>query len=223
MRCAFRYFSNVAYQDNFLNQGEIYFNSLAYFLSCEDNARRDTNEGTSVFQPLQGLEVNNLTRGSKFKIMAPMNSSAQNLNRVFVYCLSLSKSSILFDQFKSQSCVCINDLDEFQNRIVRQLIGPLRRIHRNSIHVGHVNYYDPNEPPGTRWALPERIVMSKTNSYASESEYRIAFALDRDTFKFENVEIQLGQKSMPKGAVFAHRKIFVGSVRDICTVHNRDE
>lgn len=205
-----------------MNQGEVYFNSLAYFLSCEDDTRRDLNEGTSVFQPSRGLEINNLTRGTKFNLKAPMISSVRNLNRVFVYCLSLSKSPILFDRFKSQSRVCIDDLDEFQSRITGQLTSPLRRIHRNSVIAGQVNYYDSNEPPGTRWALPDQIVMSKNKTYASENEYRIAFALDRATFKFENVEIQLGQKSMREGSDLAHRKILVGLLRDICSVHYRD-
>ena len=53
----YKYFNNTNFRDRFVNLGEVYFNSLSYFLSCEDASRRDNTENANLYKPADGLQI----------------------------------------------------------------------------------------------------------------------------------------------------------------------
>lgn len=219
----YRYFNNERFKNQFLDHGEIYFNSLNYFLDCEDEARRDPNEDVSIFSPKNGLTIKKERTNAPFQKNEPFVSAVRNPHRIFVYCTSTQKSPQLLKKFGATSVVKINDVEEFIRRMKVQLNNPLRRISEKQFLHGRVQYYDVETPPGTRWALPDEIVLSKTDYFSIEKEYRFAFALDKKAFVPYNIETTIGSKMDTRNKQKHHRILRIGNLRDICEILKVDE
>ena len=219
----FRYFSNGVFLDDFLEIGLLYFNSLSFFLDCEDAERKDPFEDVSVFAPKQGLEINRNASRIPIRLDSQFTSAVKNPHRIFIYCTSISRSSLLTQKFSATSIVRINDIDEFVRRIKKQLNNPLRRISERQFLHGPVHYYDYEEPPGIRWALPDEIVLSKTSNFSIEQEYRFAFSLDHNSFAPYNIDTTIGPKVRKLKKQNNHRILRIGNLRDICEVLNPNE
>jgi hypothetical protein len=79
-------------------------------------------------------------------------------------------------------------------------------------------------PGTTRWALPDKIATTKTNSYARQQEFRLVFTLT-NALDSEVVDVNL----VPDGAtsplpsesgVATHFNVGVQSIRDICRIRD---
>ena len=100
----FKYFGDNQHLENFLQKGEVFFNTLSYFLSCEDLSRRDISEDANVYMPSKGLEISITATNQKLKDQRGLISRVKRPDRIFVFCTSLELSENLFRKFCAAGC-----------------------------------------------------------------------------------------------------------------------
>ncbi len=214
-RSLFKYFKDRRWADAFLD-GQILFRSLAYFRDYEDEqVRGDRKEGTSVYRPEEGLLITNLTQGKSFTIPNSAFEAVTNQEDIFVYCVSRSLTDQLRESFESVACVEISKPPTLCERIKRALQPTAKLV------AERVEYYNPNEPPNPRSALPDRIALSKFESYSWQKEFRFCFTLS-DAFEFEkgSHRIVIGNsEEAPKPTEHQKHLVEAGNLRDICKLH----
>ena len=132
-------------------------------------------------------------------------------------------SAALWDEFGSVICVEITDIPAFCRRVVSRLPANARFPGRpGRERIGQrVEYYDASDAPDTRWALPDRIALSKLAAFARQEEFRLVFSTT-GALDFENVALRLKPADAPPAAPASHHTSYdvdVGSLRDICRVH----
>jgi hypothetical protein len=215
-RSLYKYFSELKWAEAFIN-GQMLFRSLAYFRDYEDeNVRKDEHEGTSLYQPEEGLLINNLTKKRSVKLLGHAFESTANQEEIFVFCMSRTLDKALAEKFAATVCVEIQQVQRFCARIQRAL--PANATFR----AGRVEYYDQAEGPETRWALPDEIVMSKVRSYEWQREFRVAFCLT-DAMGFEKASYRVvkgGIKEDPRPAEHHEYRLEAQSLRDLCRLHD---
>ncbi len=211
----YKYFTNRKWADAFLN-GEVFFHSLAYFRDYEDEGvRQDKNEGISVFRPVDGLLVNNLSQGTTFNLPGYAFESKANQEEILVFCASRSLNKDLYKRFEAVVCVEILRIPTLCERIKSALPA------NATFHAGRVEYYDQGDAPNPRWALPDKIAMSKFKSYQWQDEFRFIFCLS-DALEFEKGTLRLVRGEVREAAQPAeHREYLLKarSLRDICRLH----
>jgi hypothetical protein len=224
-RHLYRYFSDPKHADDFAD-GLLLFKTLAYYRDYEDNGvRGDKNEGTSIYRPSGGLVVNNQTKGTTFTLDGSAFEASARAQEIFVYCLSKSFNDFLWNEFEAKACVEISCTATFCRRISLALPegascpGP---AHRQRLGH-HVEYYNPAEVGGARWALPDKIATAKSRDYSVQDEFRLAFGLN-NAFAFEHANYRIADDSAEKVAdPSQHHSHFLRaqSLRDICRIHTR--
>lgn len=209
--------------DTFVREGAVLFRSLSYFRDYEDaQVRGDEFEGTRLYRPLNGLEVNLVAKQQKVVLPHSLESSA-NEDDIFVFCLSTVLSAELAAQFLASSCVEITN----PSRLMAGVRGALLRrpsVKSKMVVHGEVRYYAPDDAPMVDWALPEKITMSKLSIYSSQREYRIAFAVN-GAFRFQNTRLRLvspGERVAPRVTSHAERVLKLGSLVKVSKVHRFD-
>jgi len=211
----FKYFSERQHAESFLD-GTILFRSLAYFRDYEERtARGDRNEGTARFRPEGGLVINNQTQGKTFALANHSFESSASAKDILVFCVSRSRTDQMKDEFKAVACVEIREIKTFCDRIKAALPATATFMGRK------VDYYQETDGGDPRWALPEKITLSKLKGYAWQNEYRFLFSLT-DALDFEKVQTLLVHDDHVRVAnPSEHQEHFlnVGSLRDICRVH----
>lgn len=209
------------YLESFIREGVVLFRPLSYFRDYEDKQiRGDEFEGTRLHRPDNGLEITLIE--TQQKIILPYSfESTVNEEDIFVFCLSTVLSKNIAAQFQADSCVEIKDASVFISAI-RSALSRRPSIKNKTLIYGPVNYYSPDQPPIIDWALPERIAMSKLNSYAEQQEYRITFAVN-DALRVENTRIRLvshDQRKFPKATAYIERFLKLGSLAKLCKIHH---
>ncbi len=206
------------YVPAFIQQGAILFRPLSYYRDYEDSIRGDEYEGTRVHRPNEGLEIT-LTKNNE-KILLPHTfESSANEDDIFIFCLSTQFSLDLAKQFNSDVCIEIYNPSRFLSELRAALIRRPSIKDKKLIH-GQVNYYSREDPATIDWALPEKIAMSKLQSFQSQQEYRIGFGV-KDAFRVENVTTRLvlpNQRQVPKG-LKTERILKLGNLKKICRIH----
>jgi hypothetical protein len=214
-RSLYKYFTDRKWADAFLN-GEVFFRSLAYFRDYEDESvREDKNEGNSVYRPAGGLLITNHTQAKTFTLPDFAFESTANQEEILVFCVSRSLTDELRKRFKAVACVEVFRIQTLCERIKRAL--PPHATFR----AGRVDYYDPNEAPNPRWALPDQIAMSKFKGYEWQDEFRFVFSLT-DALGFEKAALRLVKgdaREAPKPAEHHSHLLKARSLRDICRLH----
>jgi hypothetical protein len=219
----FRYYSDRRWADAFL-QGRCRFWSLAYFRDLEDRGiRGDANEGSGLFQPVGGLEITNQTRGTQFTMPAHGLRSTARCDEIFVFCLSRTLSGRLWDEFGATICIEICDVPRFCVQVTKALPAGARFPGRpGHEHIGHrVEYYRASDAADTRWALPDRIAISKLESYAKQGEFRLAFSTT-GALDLQNVSLALAPIGSPPHAPATDhdsRDVDLGLLEPICRIH----
>jgi len=214
----FKYFSQKQHLQEFLEDGVVFFNTLSYFLSCEDLARRDVTEDANVYMPADGLDITITTTNQKLKDSRALVSRVKQPDRVFVFCASIELSENLFHKFGAAGCVEIPDVEEFRSRIKRHLIKSAHNIKNKEILFGKIEYYGFEEVPKARYACPKQIIMSKSSRFSDEKEYRVAFAKDVGAFDSCNVNYTLAHGLEINEAIGKPKKFILGSLSDIAKV-----
>ena len=214
----FKYFSQKQHLDSFLKNGEVLFNTLSYFLSCEDPTRMDELEDSNIYKPTDGLQITLTKSQQQLVDHRGLISKVKNPHRVFVFCASLKLSEKLSSKFCSVGCVEIFDVKEFVGRIKRRIKKPAHNIKNQELLSGKVDYYNLAQEPGARHACPDQIIMSKIESFSDENEYRIAFAKDANAFAVNNVNYYLANSPIPSTNVGTPKKLILGDLTDIARV-----
>lgn len=207
------------YVDAFVRDGAILFRSLSYFRDYEDaQVRGDEFEGTRLHRPQNGLEITLTATQEKIVLPHSFESTASE-DDIFVFCLSTVLSTDLAAQFQASACVEILNSGRFIGGVRAALMRRPSIKNKMLIH-GELKYYTPAQPPIIDWALPEKIVMSKLNTYASQQEYRIAFAVN-DAFRVQNTRLRLvsGERGSPRASSHPERLFKLGNISRLCKVH----
>ena len=222
-RSLFKYNAERKWAEAFLD-GRFRFWTLAHFRDLEDDGvRGDVNEGTGIFHPDGGLQVMNETQGRSFTLPSHAFTSTVRCDEIFVFCMSGVFSAALWDEFGSVMCLEITDVPAFCRRVASRLPTNARfpgcpgrqRIGQR------VECYDASDAPDTRWALPDRIALSKLTEFARQEEFRLVFSTT-GALDFQNVALRLQPADAPPAAPASHPTFYdvdVGSLRDICRVH----
>ena len=218
MAYIFKYFSKHEYAENFISKGEVYFNSLSYFLSCEEVSKRDPYEDANIYKPANGLQITNINSHEKSIDPRSLISKLKGPHRIFVFCTSMLLNEHLWKKFNSVSCVEITDLEKFRDRIAKAIVRPILRLKNRTLLAGEVEYVDSQQEPGTRHACPDQIVMSKFNGYSDEKEYRFAFAIDKYAFDVDNVSYSLAYDVGGPTSPIGHKVIRLSDLSDICRI-----
>ena len=218
---AYKYFGNPEFQNDFLNQGRIYFNSLSYFLTCEDKQRQDRTEHTNLYKPSDGLKVTTVNPQQTLIDERALISTVRRPDRIFVFCTSTEYSKALIERFNASGCVEILDLTEFRKRLQTALDKKIRLgiVKNKTLLSGNIDYYDSESEPGARHACPDKIIMSKPiQPFSIEKEYRFAFAKDKNAFDVNEINYYLAHQAPPYVGQNAHQTLEVGKLTDICRV-----
>lgn len=215
----YKYFQNADFQQEFLEEGVVYFNSLSYFLSCEDISRRDDKEDLSLYRPHAGLEINT-DFGVSFRDPRFFVSRIKKPDSVFVFCTSKACNPDLFKKFNAAGCISILDVNEFEKRLKKALLKKARLgiIKNTTLISGPVSYYNQEDESGTRYACPDQIIMSKLAHpcFMAEEEYRFCFAKDEDAFDVDNLDYMVASGLLAFKGRNGFQKLRLGDLRDIC-------
>jgi hypothetical protein len=217
----FKYFSERKCAELFLD-GNVRSRTAAYFRDYEDAQAQqiigDEYEGTHLYRPLNGLEINNLTRNQAVTLNAGMECITR-AHEIYIFCMSHSFSDAMKNEFQATACVEIFNPRAFINRWLNALPEEARKKEK---HVARrVGYYRPEDVPGNVWALPDLIVTTKLKRFAYQNEYRLAYTTT-DAFAFQNCRYELvDRKARPTAKPEEHlyQDLELGSLRDICRLH----
>lgn len=215
MTALYKYLSKSEFVDSFLNEGNVFFQSLSHFTACEETQLRDKLEGTLLYEPLHGLKPN-LASGRQISLPGALISEVRKTHRIYVFCTSLRCTNNLAQRFKSNWCVEISDLDEFGRRLAWKLRDPVQRFRNTKLLSGPVYYGAKTEMPGIDHALPEKIIFRKQETFSIETEYRFAFGLDANAFDAYNVDYSIGEFRVPEVKPSKPRILKIGPLHDIC-------
>lgn len=226
-RRLYKYFSNEKYAEDFLD-GDLLFRSLSYFHDLEDgNVRGDEGEGISKYRPQTGLVINNLTQKTSLVLNDFSFTSGVQQDEIFIFCLSMAHADRLYDEFHAVACVEIKDIYAFCRRVQNSLPqgASFPAVQPNRPRIGHkIEYYDELEGASPRWALPDRIAVSKLRRYAWQEEFRLAFSIT-DAFRFENVSTRLihdDHRESNSLNEYPRHLVSAGSLRDIAQIQRRE-
>lgn len=219
-RSLFKYFDDRRWAEAFL-EGQIRFQPLSTIRRWEEQGvRGDRNEGTALFAPAEGLDVTNLTQGTRLRIPAHRFASAVRSDEIFVHCLSRTWSQALWDELNAVACVEVFNVPSFCARVSAALPPGAHfpgRPGRERIGT-RVEYYRAQDPIGARWTLPDRIAHSKLHDFARQDEYRLVFSFT-DALSFENVSLTIepqGIAGVDHGGDHEPFDLEMPSVADIC-------
>lgn len=192
------------YVEQVLREGALLFRNLTYFRRYEDRIRGDEAEGIHIDHPDNPITIEVLNRPVPPVIgdFSFLNSIEQD--KIFVFCLSTVLEYRLFDEFKADCCIVIEDVPKF---LLRCHSGIMRYGVLNKCGFLHrkVDYYRSNEAVQRSVKDPKDLPFFKDVQFKQQSEYRLvcgmkgAFTLkrrivDNKIFSFRD-EIQNGQPS----------------------------
>jgi hypothetical protein len=210
----YKYFTERKWADTFLD-GKILFRSLSYFRDYEDNSvRGDQKEGTSVFRPEGGL-ITNHTQGTAFTMPGFAFEATAKQDEIFAFCVSRSLTDELRAKLKAVACVEILRVQTLCERMRKALPA------NATFQAKRVEYYDQSDAPNPRWALPDRIAVSKFKDFKWQNEFRFVFCCT-DAFGFEKGDYRLVKgdaRGAPKPAEHHNHLLTTQSLHDICRLH----
>jgi len=217
----FKYFSKLEYAEAFLD-GKVFCQTAAFFRDYEDAQAQqivgDEYEGTRLYRPANGLEINNLTRNQTGILNMGMEC-ATKAHEIYIFCMSHSLTDVLKKEFNAVACAEIVEPRAF----IRLWHGALPEgARQESRHVAlSVIYYKPEDMLGNVWALPDLIVTTKLKRFQYQDEYRLAYTTT-DAFAFENCTYQLVDRKArpaPRPEEHLRQTLELGNLRDICRIH----
>lgn len=223
----FKYFHNPDHARQFLD-GKMFCWNAAYYRDYEDAKAAqvvgDEYEGTRLYRPLNGLEINNLTQNTQANLQmgAEFITKAQE---IFVYCVSMSFEDALVKEFDAEACVEICNplkfIQRWQKALPPEALVTSEAVGDYQKYVSRmVGYYHAHDLPGNVWAIPDLITTTKLKKFAYQQEYRFAYT-KTDAFRFEKVRIQLVDRKarpLPKPDEHDHETLALGNLRDICRI-----
>jgi len=213
----FKYVSKLEHAQLLLD-GKVFHQTLGYFRDYEDSLAKqvvgDEFESTRIFRPVDGLQVNNQTRGTSGSLQMGFESSVR-AGEIYVFCVSVALTEELKKDFKAIACVEILDPRVFIRRWQRVLPPTAKHFAKK------VNYYRREDLPENVWPQPELIATTKLVKFAYQQEYRLGFSTT-GALDFGQCSQQLvDRKARPQPQPHEHRTMTLdlGDLHDICKLH----
>jgi len=201
----YKYLTSFEDAKSFQN-GETRFSNLADYILTEDVTRKDVGEGYMH----HNFDEN--TDSELIKIDSYNNVSYPNNPReIFVCCFSSKLSDELFDRFKCDYCVQVNNPKEYFNRINDKV----NEMFRSKDVLAHekVEYLD---SPRQKGVINGFCPFYKNTYYDVEEEYRFFFHLKKRNMCKNQLFIK--GKSFLADYLVYRIKFNIGSISDITTV-----
>lgn len=212
----YKFFSQKAHAESFI-AGRLRFSSLSHFrsLEAEEGGRGDYRDGVLTYKTEAGLDLT-FQDGRTLKFDGSFISLPRH--DIFILCSSNQLSPVIAEHF-GRYCVEIDS--EVLNARLRRRANATTRFDYEKLVSSSVDYRANNTPPGVDWALPERLALTKPESFAWQDEYRIAIPT-RDAFTTEAVELLLhaGDEPPPIPRATAPAIVLnVGNLADHAILH----
>jgi len=208
------------YVDRLLKNGEMLFRALSYFRDYEDEeVRGDLYEGTRKYEREEGLEITKVKNGVRMNVPFRFESTV-NQDHIFVFCLSTVFSEELASKFKTDICIEIKEYIKFISK-VKSAVARRPSIKPNKLISKPVNYYKKSDGPGIDWALPEVLTISKSEYFAWQNEFRLAFCI-KNAFDIKNTTqrlVKMGTEKRVHQAIYPKKTLKIGNISKICEVH----
>ncbi len=213
----FKYVSKPEHAHQLL-EGKVFHQTLGYFRDYEDSEAKqvigDEFESTRIFRPVDGLQVNNQTRGTSGPLEMGFESSAR-VGEIYVFCVSFALTEELQRQFRAVACVEVLDPRTFINRWQSALPPGAKHFARK------VNYYRREDVPGNVWPQPELIATTKLAQFAYQQEYRFGFSTTGALDFGQCTQQLVDRKARPLPKPDEHHTLTLdlGDLHDICKLH----
>lgn len=214
----YKYFTDEAHALSFIRKGNLLMRPLSYFraLEADEGVRGDRRDGILTYAPVGGLQMN-MQNGRVVTLEAASFNSSVQQNDIFVFCASNQLSADMAKQF---GCFCVEVDPDCVIRRLKQRAHPSSQFDYDQIISGNVDYRARDKEPGVDWALPEKLVLIKPESFAGQEEFRIAVG-KRNSFAVENVglTIQIGPTATSVAPMQTHIIANVGKLADAVKLH----
>ena len=205
------------YLELVLGRGALLFRSLSYFRRIEPSGRNDLLEGLHLDEPDHDTTLTT-SRGisivGRHRVLTSVNQ-----DRLLIFCMSETLRPDLFAEFEADTCIEIVDTDAFLTRCNRAVDRQSRFSDPGLMHQ-QVEYYSPSNEVRGDITDPRMIPFFKHVSYARQSEYRLAVALQRGLVITKRIanELFTWDEDLASAAP-TERTLYVGPLRDITVVH----
>jgi hypothetical protein len=184
----FKYLPEERFALALVSEGELHMKPLSHFRRVEDQEiRGDPNDAVLNYAPSGGLQLHE-PHGKRLP-PGEWYFRSEPKEEIFVFCTSTELSAELANRFRSPFCVEITDPETLLARI-RSRAHPSSKLDYERTVGDLVNYRENSSPPGSTWALPDKLALTKAASFAWQKEHRIAVGR-RGAFDFENVTTAL--------------------------------
>lgn len=204
-----------------IKEGSLLFRNLAYFRQYEDPVRGDPVEGSHVDRPDNGFTITKLdTDVSVTGNFSFLNSI--DPNKTFVYCLSKTFDSQLYEEFSCDACLVIRDRLKFIKRCLHAVSKLMARglVDRIGLISRDVYYYAANEAVQKSVKVPLNVPFFKLWRFSHQDEYRLVFGypgafkltkriVDNDIFDF--------RQDVLNGTPQSHL-LRIGNIEDIAEI-----
>jgi hypothetical protein len=187
----FKFFSEKVHAKAFM-AGRLLLRSLSHFraLEAEEGGRGDGRDGVLTYAMAGGLP---LTFSDGRTHTFDGSFIAVPRHDIFLLCASNRISPDIAERF-GRFCVEVDP--EVLTTRLRQRENATAHFEYEQIVSSNVDYRANDKPPGADWALPERLVLTKPESFAWQDEYRIAVP-SRGAFAVEAVDLLLHSGAEP--------------------------
>ena len=190
----FRY-GHIRYMKQIVEEGKIRISPASkYNDGCMLDPRTDDEMNKHCWTLGEHIKIETQD-GKQIPIIGDLKRTTSASNNYYTLCFSCDFEPMNFELFGYDSCVVINNPDEFAFRLER---GTKSILPRWYFHHNPIEYFDPYEPIKNQYFS---ATMCKDFSYAYQKEYRFLW----DPFKNGNAE--------------DYFEVNLGSLRDICELY----
>ena len=206
--------------DKVVSKGDLLFRNLTYFRKYEDIRRGDPLEGFHRDNPDNDITLSCPKTG---RILAKGDFSflnSTNTDLIFVFCLSKSHKSFLYEEFEADSCIEILDTQEFVQK-TRIAVKRLLSSHQTGLLYGDVKYYRENAPANFNIKDPKNLAFAKGCHYEHQEEYRMVFGTRKAFNLTQQIVINKRYDFLEeaKKGTQKEKHIKIGNLSDIVKVH----
>ena len=203
------------YSENVVEKGEILFRNLTYFRQYECEQRGDSLEAIHRDNPDNDVELFQPSTGAYSKgNFSFLNSTDSDL--IYVFCLSMSHKSDLYEEFNSDTCIEITDPEDLLKRI-RIKVKRLISAHNKSLIHKPVYCYAANKPAEFNVKDPFELPFAKGDAFNNQDEYRLVFGT-RKAFKLTQrivINSRFNFREYAMSGAPKEKIITIGNISDI--------
>ena len=160
----FKYLMAEAHVAGLIESGNILFRPPSVFKALEgDLVRGDAHDGALRHAPDEGLLARR-DDGAVVDWTGMVLKSTPKTNDIFTTCMSRELSEDLAADFKAPYCVEIKDPQVLVHRL-RMRAHASSKIDYTTVFDGNMDYRPLALAPNVDWALPEKLVFLKPESF----------------------------------------------------------